>query len=131
MRWPSHRRRRHSIGPATTPGVDGEAVGLGVLSGDGKGWRSPIRASIRTSPSPPGAWLSEGLAVGRAVALPGFGVDFGPGPGVARVGFGVAFGGFGVAFGVGLGVGGTVTTTGDGPTWVSSQTVPPVRAWKT
>ena len=86
----------------------------------------------------PGAWLSMGLELGRADDLPGLGVAFGPGFGVARVGFGVALGvdrgvAFGGAFGVGLGVGGggAVTTTSGGLTWVCSQTVPPVRAWKT
>ena len=86
----------------------------------------------------PGAWLSVGLAVGRAVALPGFGVDFGPGFGVARAGFGVALGvdrgfGVGVAFGVGVGVGGggAETTTSGGLAWVCSQIVVPFRAWKT
>ena len=86
-----------------------------------------------------GPWLSVGLALGRGVDLTGLGVAFWPGLGVAR-GFGVALGvdrgvAFGVAFGDGVGVGvgggGAVTTTSGGLTWVCSQTVPPVRAWKT
>ena len=131
-------------GPATTPGGVGEAVGLGVRSGD---WAGLAVAD-------PGVDPDVAVALGSlAFRRPGTGSSGRPGGlrrrlrarprrcarrlrralGVDRaVGFGVAFG-VGVGFGVGLGVGGggAVTTTSGGLTWVCSQTVPPVRAWKT